>query len=103
MVESLLEILTKRKSQTFYKTVDVHFVTNAKGKNISSVSIWNIVNHLGKYFFSCGSVVNNLEERQLFSDQMNRNRFDLILARRYWNFSTIQNLRRLNSAVNELI
>ena len=41
------------------------------------------------------SVVNNLKERQLFSDQMNRNRFDLILARRYYNCSPIENLRCL--------
>ena len=81
MVESLLNKLTKRRSQTFYKHVDVHSVTNAIGESTFSISIWNIVNQLGKYHFSCGSVVNNLKKRQLFSDQMNRNRFDLILAR----------------------
>ena len=64
MVESLLEILTKRRSQTFYKPVDVHSVTNAIGQSISSKGIWNIVNQLDKYDFSCGSVVNNLKERQ---------------------------------------
>ena len=32
--------------------------------------------------FSCESVVNNLKEKKL-SAQMNRNRFDLILAGRY--------------------
>ena len=32
MVESLLEILTEIKSQTFYKPVCVHPVTNAIGK-----------------------------------------------------------------------
>ena len=93
MAESLREILTKRRSQTFCKPVDVHFVTNAIGKSISSISIWNIVNQLGRYDFSFGLVVNNLKERQRFSDQMNRNRFDLILARHYWNCSTIDNLR----------
>ena len=86
MVESLLEILTRGRSQTFYKSVDVPSVTNTVGESISSISIWNIVNQLGKYD-SCGSVVNNLKKRQLFSDQMNRNHFDLILARRYWNCS----------------
>ena len=55
--------------------------------------------------FTCESVVNNLREK-LFPAQMNRNRFDLILARNYWNCSTMENLRCLNSAVsavNELI
>ena len=36
----------------------------------------------GKYDFSCASVY-NLKDRQVFSDQMNRNCFDLILARHY--------------------
>ena len=35
----------------------------------------------GKYDCSYGSVVKNLKERQLFSDQMNRN-LDLIVTRR---------------------
>ena len=100
MVESLLEILPKR---TFYKPVDVDFVTNAIGENNSSISIWNIVNQLGKYDLSCWSVVYNLKERQLFSDQMNRNRFDLILGRRYWNCSTIENLRCLKFTIREII
>ena len=92
MVESLLEILTKRRKQTFCKPVDVHSVVNAIGESISSISIWNTVNQLGKYDFSFGSVVNNLKERQLFSDQINKNRFDLVLARRYLNFSTTENI-----------
>ena len=49
--------------------VDVHSVTNAIGESISSRN--NIVNPLGRPDFSCGSVVNNLKERQLLSDQMN--------------------------------
>ena len=44
MVESLLEILTKRRNQVLYKSLDVHSMTNAIGKSISSISIWNIVN-----------------------------------------------------------
>ena len=51
-MESLLEILTKRRSQTFYKPVDVHFVTNVVGESISSISMWNIVNQLDKHNFS---------------------------------------------------
>ena len=60
-----------------------HSVANNVDESISSISIWNIVNQLGKYDISCLSVVNNLKERQLFSDQMNRNHLDLILSRRY--------------------
>ena len=54
--ENLLKILTKRRSLD---------VTNAVGESISSVTMWNIVNQLGKHEFSCGSVVNNLKGREL--------------------------------------
>ena len=43
-VESLVEILTKRRNQLLYKSIDVHSVTNAKGEIVSSISMWNIVN-----------------------------------------------------------
>ena len=55
MVESVLEVLTKRRSQTFYKNIDIHSVTNAIGESISSISMWNIVNQLGKQDFSGAS------------------------------------------------
>lgn len=80
MVESLLERLTKRRSQTFRKPVDVHSDSYDAGESIFSVIIWNFVNQLGKQHFSCGLVVNNLKERKLFSDVRNRNHFELILA-----------------------
>ena len=54
VVESLLETLTKRRSQTFYRPIGLHFVTNAVGAGISSISKWNIVNQLGKHDFPCG-------------------------------------------------
>ena len=54
MLESLLEILIKRRSQTFYKPIDVHSVTNAIGEGISSISISIIVNQSGKFFFLVG-------------------------------------------------
>ena len=57
----LNQMLTKR-SQTFCKSVDAHSVTNAIGKSILSLSIWNIVNQPVKYNFSCVSVVINLKE-----------------------------------------
>ena len=66
MVESLLEILTERRSQAFYKPVDVHSVRNAVGKRLSSTNIWNIGNQLGKYDYSYGSVVKNPKEGKLF-------------------------------------
>ena len=103
MVESLLEILTERRSQAFYKPVDVHSVRNAIGDSIFSTSIWNIWNQIGRYDYSYGSVVYKLKERQLFSGQMNRSCLDLILARGYYNCSTIENLRCLNFAANEII
>ena len=43
-LESLLEILTKRRSQAFYKLIDVHSVINIIGESISSIRMWNIVN-----------------------------------------------------------
>ena len=66
MVESSLQILTKRRSQAFYKPVDVHSVRNAIGKGLTSTNIWNIGNQLGKYDYSYGSVVKNLKEGKLF-------------------------------------
>ena len=52
MGENLLEILTKRRSQEFYNSLDVHYVTGAVGESISSVTMWNFVNQLGKHDFS---------------------------------------------------
>ena len=43
-VENLLEILTKRRSQAFYKLIDVHSVVNVIGESISAIRMWNIVN-----------------------------------------------------------
>ena len=47
-------------------------MTNTVGESISSVTTLNIVNQLRKHDFSCGAVVNNLKDRKLFSDQMNK-------------------------------
>ena len=51
MVENLLKTLTKRRSQAFYKLVDVQSVTIVLGEKISSMNMWNIVNQQGKYDF----------------------------------------------------
>ena len=39
MVESLLEILTKRRSQAFYKLIDIKSVKNVLGEIISSTNM----------------------------------------------------------------
>ena len=91
MVESLLEILMKTRSQEFNKLTDVHFATNVK--YCESVSMT----------FSCVSLVNNFKEKKLFPAQMIKYRFELILARYYWDCSTIGNLRCLNFAASEII
>ena len=64
-----------------------------------------MVNQLGKHDFSCDFFYHrvNMKDRKCFSDKMNRNRFDPILARRDWSCFTMTNLRCLNSAVNKLI
>ena len=70
MLESLLEILTNRRPQTFYKHIDVHSVANAKGEIVPLISMWNIVNQLGKRDFSFGQIFlegrkgKELEEKQ---------------------------------------
>ena len=67
MMDNLLEILTKRKSQAFYSSLyRCPLAINAVGESISSVTMWNIVNQLGKHKFSCAAVVNNLKDWKLF-------------------------------------
>ena len=39
---------------------------------------------------------------ETFPAQMNRYRFDLILAKRYWNCSAMENLSCLNAAVKSI-
>ena len=60
MVKSLLEMLTKKRSQTFYMPLDVHSAITVVGESISSISVGNIVKQLGNHYFSCGWGVNNL-------------------------------------------
>ena len=57
-------------------------MSNVVGESISSITMWIIMNQIGKYDFSCGLVVKNLKERKLFPDQINRNHFDPVLKRR---------------------
>ena len=78
----------EKKIDVSQQLVDVHSVTNV-GESISSITMYNIVNQLGKHNFSCGLIVNNLKDRKTFFDQMNRNCFDPISAWRHWNCSTM--------------
>ena len=64
MVESLLEILTKRRSQAFYKFIDIHYVTNVLGKIISKhVEYWESARF--DFFVCVGSKY--LEREETFS------------------------------------
>ena len=54
VVESLVEIINKRRSGKFYRDIDLHSVANAVDEVISSISKWNIVNQLGRHDFPCG-------------------------------------------------
>ena len=51
-----------KNSSVLQWSLDVHYVTNAVGESISTATMWNIVNQLGKHDFSCGEVVNNLKD-----------------------------------------
>ena len=67
MEESLLERLTKRKSQAFYNIIFIHSVTNVLGEIISSINMCNIVNLKGKYDFFLRFVSKYLEIEETFS------------------------------------
>ena len=67
LVENLIEILTKRRTWKFYNSLDVYYLTNAAGELISQITMWNMVNQLGKHDFSCVSVVNNVKDSKFFS------------------------------------
>ena len=102
MVKILLEILTKG-SQTFYKAIDVHFVTDSMGEIVSSVSMRIFVNKVSMVFlgvdFSFGQVVNNLKGKELFPDhdQINRKHLASIHGSRDRNCCTMENIRHRDS------
>ena len=43
----------KKKSDVLQSPVDVHSVTNVAGESISLITIYDILNQLGKHDFSC--------------------------------------------------
>ena len=49
------ELTGNRRSQEFYKLIDVHSVTNAIGESVSSIRMWNIANQQAKYNFLLAS------------------------------------------------
>ena len=79
----------KKNSDILQQLIDVQPVTNVVGESIFAITMWIIVNQIGKHDFSCGSLVNNLKDKELFSDQINRNRFNPIFTRHDWNCSTM--------------
>ena len=100
MVESLLEILTKRKKSDVLQAYRC-LLCNECCRRQYSFNMHVEYCESVKHDFSFGKVVNNLNRGKNFSDQMNRNRLDLILARCDRNCCTMEKLRCLKSAVNE--
>ena len=79
MMESLLEIIAERRSQKFYKPINVHFVTNVIDEIEVSMIFLAVT-------FSC-----SYKGREPFPDPMNRNHLDLIRDRS----CSMENLRYL--------
>ena len=82
------DINWNKKLVVLQQPVDVHSLANV-GESISLITMYNIVNQLGKRDFSHRSVVNNLEDRKYLSDQMNRNGFNPIPNKHDWNCYTM--------------
>ena len=74
-MENLLKMLTKRRSQTFYKSADICSVATVVGKSIPSVPMRNIMNQLNTH--DVWLMVNNLKNGKQFSDQMKRKQLSL--------------------------
>ena len=96
IVKNVLEILAK-KIRCSIITYRCPLSDKCCRQSISSVTSGIFIrNQLGKNGFFCDFFTT----RKCCSDQMNRNRFDPILALRDWSCSTMENLRCLNFAVN---
>ena len=64
-MESLIEILIKRRSQAFYKLIDVHSETNFKGESTSSISMFVHVERSSlKHLASRFSVRKNVSKKK---------------------------------------
>ena len=91
IVDSLLEIITERRSQKFYKSIDVHSMTNA----IEEIVVSMVFKIFLVVIFFVGWVVTKLKGRVLFSDWMNGSLFDITLSRRERNCCIMENLKYL--------
>ena len=52
----------QKNLEVLQQSIDVYYLTNAAGELISQITMWNMVNQLGKHDFSCLSVVNNVKD-----------------------------------------
>ena len=94
--ELTMNINQKKKPDVLQQPIDVYSVTNVAGESILSVTMWNIYCELVMHDFSCEFYYRvNMKDRKRFSDQMNRNGFDPVVARRDRSCSTMQNLNAL--------
>ena len=65
MVENLLKILAKKKTDVLQKPVNIHLMTNFVGESISSVTCGiSVVKQLGKRDFPCDVLLLNKYEKQ---------------------------------------
>ena len=65
MVENLLKMLDKKKTDVLQKPVNIHLMTNFVGESISSVTCGiSVVKQLGKRYFSCDILLLNKYEKQ---------------------------------------
>ena len=85
----ILVYLPKEKAKRFKIAYRCPWCDNCCRWECFFNTMWIIANQLRKHDFSCGSVVNNLNNRKLFFDQMNKNCFNLILIGRDWNCSPL--------------
>ena len=86
-----------KRSQWFYKPIDVYSVINTKGKIVSSIRMWNNVNQISMIFLAIWFLL------WVGSKQFEEgNHLDLILSRADRNCCTMENLRDFSSALNEI-
>ena len=84
MVESLLEILVKRRSQKFYKSIDIHSMENA----IVEIKVRMIFLVVHRF---CEQVINKMKKmNRMNKNRINRNHLDLSLGRRDRNCNTMR-------------
>ena len=84
MVESLLEILVKRRSQKFYKSIDVNSMENV----IVEIKVRMVFLVVHRF---CEQVINKMKKmNRMNKNRINRNHLDLSLGRRDRNCDTMR-------------